>query len=272
VVRHFTKALDKVDLEDFAVSEEEFAAAEQSIPAELKAAIQTAKANIEKFHHAQIEKPEIIETTPGVFCWRKSVPIERVGLYIPAGTAPLFSTVLMLAIPAKIAGCREIVLCSPPDKNGKINDVTLYTAKLCGVTLAFKVGGAQAVGALAYGTETVPPVYKIFGPGNQFVTAAKQLVSQTGVAIDMPAGPSEVAVLADETCVPAFVAADLLSQAEHGVDSQVLLVTTSEKVVEETLREVEKQCAVFRAMPLPEKHWKIQRRFWLKVWMKPLNY
>lgn len=252
-VRHFTKTLDQVELEDFAVQEEEFAEAERRVSAELKTAIQIAKTNIEKFHRAQTEKPEIIETTTGVFCWRKSVAIERVGLYIPAGTAPLFSTVLMLAVPAKLAGCREIVLCSPPDKNGKINDVILYTAKLCGVTKAFKIGGAQAVGALAYGTQTVPPVYKIFGPGNQFVTSAKQIVSQTGVAIDMPAGPSEVAVLADETCVPAFVAADLLSQAEHGVDSQVLLVTTSEKVLEETLREVGEQVAVLPRRAIAEK-------------------
>jgi histidinol dehydrogenase len=253
VVRHFTKALDKVDLEDFAVSEEEFAAAEQSIPAELKAAIQTAKANIEKFHHAQIEKPEIIETTPGVFCWRKSVPIERVGLYIPAGTAPLFSTVLMLAAPAKLAGCREIVLCSPPDENGAINAAILYSARLCGATKVFKIGGVQAVGAMAFGTETVPRCYKIFGPGNQFVTEAKQQVAQFGTAIDMPAGPSEVAVLADETCVPAFAAADLLSQAEHGIDSQVLLVTTSEKVIEETLPEIDRQLAVLPRRAIAEK-------------------
>ncbi|MBA2621691.1 MAG: histidinol dehydrogenase [Acidobacteria bacterium] len=252
-VRHFTKTLDKVEIEDFAVSDEEFAEADARVSDELKAAIQTAKANVEKFHRAQIETPEVIETTTGVFCWRKSVAIERVGLYIPAGSAPLFSTVLMLAVPALIAGCREIVLCSPPDENGKINDAILYAAKLCGVTKAFKIGGAQAIAALAYGTQSVPPVYKIFGPGNQFVTCAKQLVSQTHAAIDMPAGPSEVAVLADETCVPAFAAADLLSQAEHGVDSQVLLVTTSEKVVEETLLEVEKQCAVLPRRAIAEK-------------------
>ena len=252
-VRHFTKTLDKVEIEDFAVGEEEFAEAERNVSAELKAAIETAKANIEKFHRAQIEKPEIIETTTGVFCWRKSVAIEKVGLYIPAGSAPLFSTVLMLAVPAKLAGCREIVLCSPPDETGKINDVILYAAKLCGVTKAFKIGGVQAVGAMAFGTQTVLPVYKIFGPGNQFVTCAKQLVSQTNVAIDMPAGPSEVAILADETCVPAFVAADLLSQAEHGVDSQVLLVTTSEKVVVETLAEVEKQLTVLPRRQIAEK-------------------
>jgi len=240
-VRHFTKALDNAEIEDFLVSEEEFLEAEKGVSDELKKAIEQAKSNIEKFHAAQIEKAEVIETTTGVFCWRKSVPIERVGLYIPAGSAPLFSTVLMLAVPARIAGCREIILCSPPDKNGKINDAILYAARVCGATKVFKIGGVQAVGAMAFGTETVPQVYKIFGPGNQFVTEAKQLVFKTGTAIDMPAGPSEVAVLADETCVPAFVAADLLSQAEHGIDSQVLLVTTSEKVVEETNAEIDKQ-------------------------------
>ena len=238
--RHF----DKVELDDFLVSEAEYAEAETKISAELKDAIKIAKANIEKFHAAQAEKPQVIETTEGVSCWRKSVAIERVGLYIPAGTAPLFSTVLMLAIPAKLAGCREIVLCSPPDKNGKVNEATLYAARVCGATKVFKIGGAQAVGALAFGTKTVPKVDKIFGPGNQFVTEAKQQVTKYGVAIDMPAGPSEVAVFADETSVPAFVAADLLSQAEHGVDSQVLLVTTSEKVIAESLIELDKQLEV----------------------------
>ena len=248
-LKHCSRHFDKVELDNFAVSEAEFIEAETNVSAELKEAIQIAKANIEKFHAAQTEKPQIIETMEGVFCWRKSVAIEKVGLYIPAGTAPLFSTVLMLAIPAKLAGCREILLCSPPDKNGKISAATLYAARLCGATRVFKIGGAQAVGALAFGTETVPRVYKIFGPGNQFVTEAKQQVSKTGTAIDMPAGPSEVAVYADETCVPAFVAADLLSQAEHGVDSQVVLVTTSEKVIAETLAEVEKQLEV-----LPRKN------------------
>ncbi|MDQ3130825.1 MAG: histidinol dehydrogenase [Acidobacteriota bacterium] len=252
-LRHCARHFDKVELDDFLVSEAEFIEAEEQISTELKNAIQTAKANIEKFHTAQIEQPEIIETTGGVFCWRKSVAIEKVGLYIPAGTAPLFSTVLMLAIPAKLAGCREIIVCSPPDSNGKINAATLYSARLCGATKVFKIGGAQAVGALAFGTETVPKVYKIFGPGNQFVTEAKQQISKTGTAIDMPAGPSEVAVLADETCIPAFVAADLLSQAEHGVDSQVLLVTTSEKVVEETLIELEKQLEVLPRKNIAEK-------------------
>lgn len=183
----------------------------------------------------------MVETTKGVFCWRKSVPIEKVGLYIPAGSAPLFSTVLMLAVPAKIASCKEVIMCSPADKEGKINPATLYAAKICGVDKVFKIGGAQAIGAMAFGTESVPKVYKIFGPGNQFVTEAKRQVTKFGVAIDMPAGPSEVAVLADETAEPAFVAADLLSQAEHGVDSQVILVTTSEKIISETLAELEKQ-------------------------------
>ena len=243
-LKHCARHFDKVELDEFLVSDAEFAEAEASVSDKLKRAIQTAKANIEKFHEAQREETKIIETMPGVFCWRKPVAIEKVGLYVPAGTAPLFSTVLMLAIPAKIAGCREIILCSPPDKNGKINDVTLYTAQLCGATKIFKIGGAQAIGAMAYGTKSVPQVYKIFGPGNQYVTEAKQQISKTGTAIDMPAGPSEVAVFADETSVSEFVAADLLSQAEHGADSQVLLVTTSEKVIESVLPELEKQLEV----------------------------
>ncbi len=248
-LKHCSRHFDKVELDDFAVSEAEFIEAETKISAELKEAIAVAKANIERFHQAQTEKTHVIETMEGVFCWRKSVAVEKVGLYIPAGTAPLFSTVLMLAIPAKLAGCREIILCSPPDKNGKVNEATLYAARLCGATQVFKIGGAQAVGAMAFGTESVPRVYKIFGPGNQFVTEAKQQITKFGVAIDMPAGPSEVAVFADESCIPAFVAADLLSQAEHGVDSQVLLITTSEKVIAETLTEVEKQLEV-----LPRKN------------------
>jgi histidinol dehydrogenase len=252
-LRHCARHFDKVELDVFSVSEEEYAEAEAQVSIELKTAILTAKANIEKFHRAQIDKPEIIETTPGVYCWRKSVAIEKVGLYVPAGTAPLFSTVLMLAIPAKIAGCKEIVLCSPPGQDGKINPVTLYAARLCGATKVFKIGGAQAIAAMAYGTETVPKTHKIFGPGNQFVTEAKQQVSKTGTAIDMPAGPSEVAVLADESCVPAFVAADLLSQAEHGADSQVLLVTTGETVISETNVELEKQLAVLPRKEIAEK-------------------
>lgn len=240
-LRQYAKRFDKVELDELEVSAAEFAEAEMLVPDDLKTAIATAKANIEKFHSVADQLPAVIETTPGVFCWRKTVSIEKVGLYVPAGTAPLFSTVLMLAIPAKLAGCKEIVICSPSDTNGKVNPVTLYTAKLCGVNRVFKVGGAQAVAAMGYGTETVPNVYKIFGPGNQYVTEAKQQISRAGVAIDMPAGPSEVAVLADESAIPAFIASDLLSQAEHGPDSQVLLVTTSESIVDRTLAELKVQ-------------------------------
>jgi histidinol dehydrogenase len=240
-LRHCALHFDKVALEVFEVSDEEFAEAEASVSEELKEAIAAAKANIEKFHAVESEQRRIIETTPGVFCWQKTVPIEKVGLYVPAGSAPLFSTVLMLAIPAQLAGCREIVICSPPNAAGKIDATTLYAARLCGVRRVFKIGGAQAVGAMAWGTETVPKVYKIFGPGNQFVTEAKQQVTKAGVAIDMPAGPSELAVLADETSVPSFVASDLLSQAEHGPDSQVLLVTTNAALVEKVAAEVKRQ-------------------------------
>jgi histidinol dehydrogenase len=242
-VRHYTKTLDRADVEDFAVSAAEFGAAESRVSEELKNAINHAKSNLEKFHEAQKEEVKIIETTPGVFCWRKSVAIERVGLYVPSGSAPLFSTVLMLGVPARIAGCREIVLCSPPDETGAVADAILYAAKLLGIEKVFKIGGAQAIGAMAFGTESVSRVYKIFGPGNQFVTCAKQLVARTGIAVDMPAGPTEVAVLADESCVASFVAADLLSQAEHGTDSQVLLVSTSEAVIAETNIELDKQLA-----------------------------
>jgi len=252
-LRRYSKQFDNVEVENLAVSEDELSVAEQRVPEKLKKAIQIAKANIEKFHAAQREENSVIETTTGVICWRKSVAIERVGLYVPAGTAPLFSTVLMLGVPAKLAGCDEIVLCSPPDTNGKIADAILYTARVCGIDKVFKIGGAQAIGALAYGTETIPKVFKIFGPGNRYVTCAKQIVSQTDAAIDMPAGPSEVAVLADETCVPRFVAADLLSQAEHGIDSQVLLVTTSEKVIEETLAEIENQLAELPRKEIAER-------------------
>ncbi len=242
-LRHCARHFDKVELDEFLVTEEEFLEAGSSVPKELKNAIAVAKANIEKFHAVEGIERNMVETTPGVFCWKKNVAIEKVGLYVPAGSAPLFSTVLMLVIPAKLAGCREIVVTSPPNAEGKIDPTTLYTAKLCGATKVFKIGGAQAIGALAYGTETVPSVYKIFGPGNQFVTEAKLQVMRSHVAIDMPAGPSEVAVMADDSCVPAFVAADLLSQAEHGPDSQVVLVSTSEKVIDETLAEINSQIA-----------------------------
>lgn len=240
-LRKYAAEFDKVELDVFPVAENEFVEADSLVPDDLKAAIKTAKANIEKFHGLPEDEPAAIETMPGVSCWRRSVAIEKVGLYVPAGSAPLFSTVLMLAIPAKNAGCREVVMCSPPNREGKIDPTTLYTAKLCGVTKVYKIGGAQAIGAMAFGTETVPAVYKIFGPGNQFVTEAKMQAMRFGVAIDMPAGPSEVAVIADETCVPEFVAADLLSQAEHGPDSQVILVSTSRMVVDNVLSEIDRQ-------------------------------
>lgn len=240
-LRRYARRFEKVELNDFLVSDDEFLEAEAVVATDLKSAIEAAKANIEKFHSVDRPPRLVIETTPGVRCWTKSLPIERVGLYIPAGSAPLFSTVLMLAVPARLAGCGEIVMCSPPGPDGRINAATLYTARLCGVTHVYKIGGAQAIAAMAFGTETVPRVYKIFGPGNQFVTEAKFQVLGTGVAIDMPAGPSEVAVLADESCVPSFVAADLLSQAEHGSDSQVILVTDSRDVIDKVLAEVEIQ-------------------------------
>jgi len=247
-IRKFTAQFDKVELVDFLVSEVEIEEAANSLNRDLKAAIETASANITKFHAVQKIESKVIETTPGVKCWQKSVGIEKVGLYIPGGTAPLFSTVLMLALPAKIAGCKEIVLCTPPQKDGKLPAAVLFAAKLSGITKIFKIGGIQAIGAMAYGTESVPKVFKIFGPGNQYVTAAKQLVSIADASIDMPAGPSEVAVMADGTANPAFVAADLLSQAEHGADSQVILVTTSEKLIELVQLELEKQLAVLPRM------------------------
>lgn len=240
-VRKFSLLFDKVSPDILEVSSQEMDEAEKLLDDRLKEAIVLAKNNITAFHVRQVQGVEKIETMPGVWCWRKAVPIEKVGLYIPGGTAPLFSTLLMLGIPATIAGCREIILCSPPDKQGRLHPAILYAARQIGVTRIFKVGGVQAIGAMAYGTATIPAVYKIFGPGNQYVTAAKQLVQKDGLAIDMPAGPSEVAVYADETAYPAFAAADLLSQAEHGVDSQVVLVSTSDKVVEAILQEVDRQ-------------------------------
>lgn len=231
-VNKYTLQFDKVTISNVLVSDSEFIEAEKQISKELKQAIQLAKKNIETFHSAQKEEVKIIETMPGVKCWRKSIAIQKVGLYIPGGTAPLFSTILMLGVPAKLAGCEEIILCTPPDTNGNINPAILYTAQLIGITKVFKVGGVQAIGGMTYGTEIIPQVYKIFGPGNQYVTCAKQLVNKQGVAIDMPAGPSEVAVLVDDTCVPEFVAADLLSQAEHGSDSQVILVSTNEDAIQ----------------------------------------
>jgi histidinol dehydrogenase len=242
-VEKYTQLFDGITLKDLSVSAEEISAAENNVSEELKEAINLAKANIEKFHSAQKTERITVETTEGVSCWQEKRAIQKVGLYIPGGSAPLFSTVLMLAIPANIAGCKEIVLCTPPDKNGKINPAILYTAKLCGVTKIFKIGGIQAIGAMTFGTETVPSVYKLFGPGNQFVTVAKQIATKHGVAIDMPAGPSELLVFADDTANASFVASDLLSQAEHGADSQVILVTISEKLLISVEKEVEKQLA-----------------------------
>ncbi|MDO3392086.1 histidinol dehydrogenase [Bacteroides sp. ET489] len=237
----YEEQFDKVQLASLAVTEEEWAEADSLIGEELKQAIRLAKQNIETFHAAQRFEGKKVTTSAGVTCWQKAVPIEKVGLYIPGGTAPLFSTVLMLAVPAKIAGCGEIVLCTPPGRDGKVHPAVLFAAKVAGVSRIFKAGGIQAIASMAYGTESVPRVYKIFGPGNQYVTAAKQLVSLRDVAIDMPAGPSEVEVLADETANPAFVAADLLSQAEHGVDSQAMLITTSESLQQAVKAEVERQ-------------------------------
>lgn len=240
----YEEQFDNVKLSALAVTGEEMREAETLISEELKNAIRLAKQNIETFHAAQRFTGKRVETQPGVTCWQKAVPIERVGLYIPGGTAPLFSTVLMLAVPAKIAGCNKIVLCTPPGRDGKVHPAVLFAAQVAGVDCIFKAGGVQAVGAMAYGTESIPRVYKIFGPGNQYVTAAKQLVSLRDVAIDMPAGPSEVEVLADETANPVFVAADLLSQAEHGVDSQAILVTTSPTLCQAVQQEVERQLAL----------------------------
>ncbi|MFV0521821.1 MAG: histidinol dehydrogenase [Mangrovibacterium sp.] len=249
VLKKYTAQFDGVQLDDFRVSDEEMEAAETQIAPELKVAIERAAGNILTFHSTQKHDVHKVETTPGVRCWQKSVAIDKVGLYVPGGSAPLFSTVLMLALPAKIAGCSEIVLCTPPDKSGKVPPAILFAAKLCGVSKLFKLGGVQAIGAMAYGTESVPKVYKIFGPGNQYVMTAKQLVSAREVAIDMPAGPSEVAVMADETANPAFVASDLLSQAEHGVDSQVVLVANSETIVQSVWAEVQTQ---MRELPRKE--------------------
>lgn len=240
----YEEQFDRVCLSSLTVSKDEIAEAENLVPDDLKTAISLAAENIRTFHEAERFVTAKVETKPGVTCWQKAVPIEKVGLYIPGGTAPLFSTVLMLAIPARIAGCKEIILCTPPNREGKVNPVILYAAKMAGVSRIFKAGGVQAIGAMAYGTESIPKVYKIFGPGNQYVQAAKQQVSLYDVAIDMPAGPSEVEVLADETANAAFVAADLLSQAEHGIDSQVLLVSTSEKLIKQVEQEVERQLDV----------------------------
>lgn len=243
-IQKYTAKFDGVSLQSTIVSVEELVEAEKLVSEELKKAIQLAKSNIEAFHKAQKTSKVSIETANGVDCWQEKRPIQKVGLYIPGGTAPLFSTILMLATPANIAGCKEIVLCSPPNKEGKINPAILYAANLCGVTKIYKVGGIQAIAAMTFGTQTIPQVYKIFGPGNQFVTVAKQIATKYGVAIDMPAGPSELLVLADDTANAAFVASDLLSQAEHGTDSQVILVSTSKQMISDVETELEKQLAV----------------------------
>ncbi len=240
-IKKITLQFDRVSINELKVTAEKIAAAENLLTSGLKTAIQLAKVNIEIFHNSQIQKVERIETMPGVWCWRKSVGIEKVGIYIPGGSAPLFSTVLMLGIPAKMAGCKEIVLCTPPNEQGDIHPAILYAASLVGVTAIYSVGGAQAIAAMAYGTATIPKVHKIFGPGNQYVTAAKQLVQQNGIAIDMPAGPSEVCVWADENAIPSFVAADLLSQAEHGPDSQVILVANNKAIVSAIQLEIDLQ-------------------------------
>ena len=252
-VKKYTAQFDEVELNEFAVTNKEIAEAMAKVDDKLKAALELARENITAFHVSQKEEIKKVETTAGVLCWRKSVAIEKVGLYIPGGTAPLFSTLLMLGIPAVLAGCKEIIVCTPPDKNGDINPVILYVAQLIGLKNIYKIGGVQAIAAMAYGTETISKVNKIFGPGNQYVTCAKRLVNAAGVAIDMPAGPSELAVYADETCNPAFVAADLLSQAEHGADSQVVLVASAVSITEKVKVEIEKQLTV-----LPRKEIAIQ--------------
>jgi histidinol dehydrogenase len=252
-LKDLTLQFDKVSIDDLAVSSSEIAEAERSLSPELKDAIRVAAANIEKFHKAQRRETMKVETTSGVVCWRKAVAIDKVGIYIPGGSAPLFSTVLMLGIPARLAECKEIILCSPPDKQGKINPAILFAANLVGVTKIFRVGGAQAIAAMAYGTETIPNVYKIFGPGNQYVTKAKQLVTEDGVAIDMPAGPSEVLIFADDTAIPSFIAADLLSQAEHGEDSQVMLVVENDSLVKRIQDELDAQLQKLPRKAIAEK-------------------
>ena len=252
-IRNYTKEFDGVKLKKLQVSEKEIKAAAKLLPVELKEAIQQAKLNIEKFHRSQVDAVKMIETMPGINCWRKSVGIEKVGIYIPGGTAPLFSTVLMLGVPAAIAQCKEIILCSPPSKDGSINPAILYAANLCGITKIFKAGGVQAIAAMAYGTETIPKVFKIFGPGNQYVTAAKQIIQKEGVAIDIPAGPSEVLVIADATAVDEFAAADLLSQAEHGADSQAILLTTSISIADAVQQCIQKQLEKLRRKEIAEK-------------------
>jgi histidinol dehydrogenase len=248
-----TLQFDKIVLDRISISQNEIEEADALLPSRLKSAIAIAAENIEKFHTSQRREVTKIETSKGVTCWRKGIPINKIGIYIPGGTAPLFSTVLMLGIPAMLAGCEEVILCTPPNIDGKINPTILYAAKLVGIKSIFKIGGAQAIAAMAYGTESVPSVFKIFGPGNQFVTKAKQLVSYEGIAIDLPAGPSEVLVLVDETCNAEFVAADLLSQAEHGEDSQVILVTTTKTIIDSIALEIKKQIDLLPRKSIAEK-------------------
>lgn len=252
-LRSFTKVFDGVEIENFLVLESEFEEAIKRINPDLKNAITLAKENIERFHISQVEEKKIVETSKGVSCWRESRPIENVGLYIPGGTAPLFSTVLMLAIPARLASCKEVIICTPPDKNGKIHPAILYAASLCNVKSVYKLGGIQAIGALTFGTETIPKVDKVFGPGNQYVTAAKQLAQNFGVAIDMPAGPSEVLIIADKNANPDFVAADLLSQAEHGGDSQVILISDEEDIILKSLACLNSQLEFLPRKAIAEK-------------------
>lgn len=252
-VNFYTQKFDGIQLKTIQVSDSEINLANDQVNQDLKNAIKLAKQNIEKFHKAQVTSPIRVETSEGVNCWQEKRPIQKVGLYTPGGTAPLFSTILMLAIPAKIAGCKEIILCTPPDKNGNINPAILFTAALCGIDKIFKVGGIQAIGAMTFGTKTISKVYKIFGPGNQFVTVAKQMATKYNVSIDMPAGPSELLVVADDTAEPSFVASDLLSQAEHGADSQVILVSTSKELIYAVEREIESQLAVLPRKELAEQ-------------------
>jgi histidinol dehydrogenase len=271
-LKEFTRQFDKVELNSLSVTENEIKTAAKSLDKNLKQAIQIAASNIEKFHRAQLRNVEVIETMPGVQCWRKGVPIEKVGIYIPGGSAPLFSTVLMLAIPARLAGCKEIILCTPTDLHGNINPAILWAAQLTGVTHIFKVGGAQAIAALAYGTESIPCVHKIFGPGNQYVTKAKQLVSLEGMAIDLPAGPSEVLVWADETAVPSFIAADLLSQAEHGIDSQAILVLQNETLLEKIEKEITTQLSMLPRKSIAEEALKNSRIVILEAEQEALDF
>jgi histidinol dehydrogenase len=252
-ISQYTLQFDGVSLQGFQVTEAEILNAQTQLDADLKVAIETAAENIRNFHLTQVSQALPIETMPGISCWRKSVGIDKVGLYIPGGSAPLFSTILMLGIPAQIAGCKKVILCSPPNKNGDLHPAIIYAANLVGIKQLFKIGGVQAIAAMAYGTETVPSVYKIFGPGNQYVTAAKQMVQLNGIAIDMPAGPSEVCVLADDSAIPDYVAADLLSQAEHGADSQVLLVSTSKQLIDAVNQSLVSQLAL-----LPRKELALQ--------------